>query len=257
MMGALELAMDAAQKELERRASAQVGLFGAGAGGPTFRLPNTPEWPIGERMKHEKDALGLFITGHPMAGFADECVARLVTASLGEVERLVDEREVKLAGMISACRVIRNKRGEKMAFVTIEDERGSVECVFFSDAYQKAQAILSGDRPIRVTGRVERRNEGISMRADNAERLEDLREREARRLEIKVRADELDPDTISAMSALFTANAGGCETYVSVDSGGEWSASLRIGDQWRVAATPRLVEGLRGLFGRTDAVRIQ
>ena len=254
MLGALESAMDAAHAEIERRASSQVGLFAGTAAAPVFKLGTTPEWPIGERMRFEKEALGLFITGHPMSGFTEE-VQRWATASLDQADRLDDKSEVRLAGMIAGMRVIRTKRGDKMAFVTIEDAGGSVECVFFADALAKNQQMLSGDRPVMISGKVERRDGQLSLRAETAERLEDLRERRTRQVEVEVPVEELDRDALASVQALFAANKGTCETLLKVRSPGEWTALLRIGDAWRVAATPRLVDGLRGMFG-AEAVRL-
>jgi DNA polymerase-3 subunit alpha len=243
----LEGVMDAASAELERRASAQVGLFGGKAAEPKVKLPNLPEWPIGERMQNEKEALGLFITGHPMSGFADE-VGRWASGNLGDAERMTDDREVKLAGMIAGVRVIRTKKGDKMAFVTIEDERGTLDCVFFSDAYAKHQAILGGDRPILVTGKVERRNDSVSLRADSAERLEDLREKRARVIEVHLKAAGLEPESIGLVQGLFSGNQGAAEARIKLQTEG-WTATVAPGDTWKVAATPRLVEGLKSVPG--------
>ena len=255
LFAALEGAMAAAAQELAQKASGQTSLFGGGmAGGPKFRMPTTPEWPIAQRMKNEKEALGLFITGHPMADYAAE-VGRWATCTLGEAERLDSGAEVKLAGMIAAVRVIRTKKGDKMAFVTLEDESGSLEAVFFSDAYQKAQALLTGDRPLMVSGKVERREGSLSLRADTVERLEDLREKRTRRITVRLAESDLVPENLDQMQALFKESQGACAARVEVVRP-EWTATYLLDPSWRVAATPRLVDGLRGLFG-TDSVRLE
>ena len=75
-------------------------------------------------------------------------------------------------------------------------------------------------------------------------------------MQVRVRADELAEDSVRAMVALFQANQGGAQASVVIEESGVYEATVRLGDDVRVAATPRLVEGLRSLFGRTDAVRL-
>jgi len=72
LWAAAEDAMQAAQEVQERKNSSQVGLFGAKILPPSFKLPAVGEWPISERMKYEKEVLGLFLTGHPVQAFAEE-----------------------------------------------------------------------------------------------------------------------------------------------------------------------------------------
>jgi hypothetical protein len=58
------------------------------------------------------------------------------------------------------------------------------------------------------------------------------------------------------MLEVIDANHGSCDTVIALEEGGRYCATLRLGDAHRVAATPRLVDGLRGLFGRSDAVHL-
>jgi len=256
MIAGLEDAMAAAQAEAERIASGQMGLFGGLASAPSFRLPrDVGEWAIGERMRFEKESLGLFITGHPVMGFADE-IERWGITPLDRLGQQSDGGEVRICGVVAGQRVIRNKRGDKMAFVTLEDMHGTVDVVLFADVLARSQAALAADKPLLVTGKFERREKGDSVRVDTIELMEDLRERRTRAIELRVRSEELGEDTMASMSALFAANAGGASVSVVVEEAGAFEATVRLGEQARLAATPRLVDGLRALFGRTEAVRL-
>lgn len=256
MMACLEDAMAAAQAEAERVASGQMGLFLGVASAPTFKLPREiGEWPIGERMKFEKESLGLFITGHPVMGFADE-IERWGLTPIDRLPSLQDGADVRLCGVIAGTRIIRNKRGDKMAFVTVEDVHGTVDLVLFADVLARSQAALGADKPVLVTGRFERREKGDSIRVETIELMEDLRERRTRAMELRVRAEELAEDSVRAMMALFQANQGGASASMVIEESGVYEATVRLGEGVRVAATPRLVDGLRALFGRTEAVRL-
>lgn len=243
MFGGLEEGMAAAHAEQARAASGQVGLFGQRIA-PTLRLPSVGEWPIGERMRYEKETLGLFITDHPVRAFADEA-QRWASGSIEELERTEEGREVRLCGIVTGQRVIRTKRGDKMAFVTLEDPTGTVDCVFFSDAFSRSQSALGGDRPLLVTGKLERREGTLTIRAESVEPMEDLRERNTRVVEIRLRAEVVDGAVVDELRALLGAHRGGCATSFTVLDAGQFRAELSVAPDWKVAASPRLVDGLR------------
>ncbi len=265
MWASAEDAMAAAQEVQERKNSSQVGLFGAKVLPPTFRLPAIGEWPVSERMKNEKEVLGLFLTGHPVQAFAEEAAKwatptseldRLPMAESGGQRRRDDTTgDAKVCGVVAALRIIKTKKGDKMAFATLEDEQGTVEAVFFSKPLTACQSALEAGKPLLVTGKLERKGDAIQMLAETAMLMEDLREHRTHAVQIHVRADELEGDNYTRLVELIAANPGNCETALAVDDG-TYTATLRLGEGHRVRATPKLVEGLRGLFGRADAVKL-
>ncbi|MFN7144422.1 MAG: OB-fold nucleic acid binding domain-containing protein, partial [Myxococcota bacterium] len=244
-----------AQQYQAQKASGQVGLFGGMAKAPSFKLPNTPEWAVGERMKYEKETLGLFLTGHPIEAFAEE-VQRFASAPIDGLRRLHDKDKVAVAGIVAAFRVIKTGKGDKMAFVTLEDVGGTVECVFFPKALPRAQAVLEGGRPVLIRGVVEHKGEEVKILADTAEWLEDIRERSTALVELSLRTHELGDDAITALLGLLEGNRGPAAVKVWLEEPGLFRTRIGGGENVRVAATPKLVEGLRALFGRTDAVRL-
>ena len=267
LWAAMEDAMQAAQGVQEAASSAQVGLFGAKVLPPTFKLPNVGEWPVSERMKQEKEALGLFLTGHPVQAFLDEAarwavpisdLPKMPATESGASFRRDEPKapDVRICGVIAAFRIIKTKKGDKMAFATIEDENASVEAVFFSKALAANQAALESGKPLLVTGKLEKKGDVIQMLADTAQLMEDLREQRTRAVEIRVRAEELEDDAFVKLVELVTSQKGHCETAIAVEEGGRYCATVRLGEGFRVAATPKLVDGLRGLFGRAEAVKL-
>ena len=264
MWAAAEDAMAAAHDVQDRRSSAQVGLFGAKVLPPSFKLPSIGEWPVSERMKNEKEVLGLFLTGHPVQAFSIEAakwatptseLSRLPISEPGQ-QRRRDEpsgNDPRVCGVVAAMRIIKTKKGDKMAFVTLEDEQGTMEAVFFSKQLLASQSVLEAGKPLLLTGKLERKGDAINMLAETAMLMEDLREHRTRAVAIHVRADELDGDAYARLLELLAQNPGQCETAIEVEEGA-YRVTLRLGEGHRVRATPKLVEGLRGLFGRAEAV---
>ncbi|MEN9785647.1 MAG: polymerase alpha subunit [Pseudomonadota bacterium] len=258
LMAALEGAIASAQDAQARRTAGQVGLFGAvPSGGLTFQMPKVGEWPVGERMRHEKDALGFFLTGHPVEDYADE-VARWATAPLDQLERVREEADVAVCGMPATLKIIKTKKtGEPMAFVQLEDLGGSVEVVFFPRAFAASRAVLESGRPMLVRGKLERKAEGVKVLAEGVEAMDELREKRTRAVAIHLRPDELADDGLDVLRALLESNRGACPAHVVVeDAAAGYRARVRLGEGWRVTATRALVDGIRGMAGRSDAVRL-
>lgn len=261
MLGGLESGMSAAQAEIALRASGQVSLFGGGGSSkPTFKLPNVGEWPVGERMKNEKEALGLFLTGHPAQAFADEIErwGLTTTATIGEKE---NEAEVAICGIIASKRLIKTKKGDWMAFVALEDLHGSVECTFFPKSLEKARAALDAGKPLLVKGKAERKPEGAKVLADGAELMEDVRERRTGRVELRLRGDDLGEEGLVALRDLIANNRGSCQTTIVFEDAAQladppFRARLKVGPEWQVKASPKLIEGVRALMGRAEAVKL-
>ncbi len=257
LLAALEGAMAAAQDSLGRKASGQVGLFGAVmVGAPTFQMPKVGEWPVGERMRLEKEALGFFLTGHPVEDFAEE-VDRWASAPLDQLDRLAADAEVSVCGMPATTKIIKTKKGDPMAFVQLEDLNGSVEVVFFPKSLAACRAAIESGRPLLVRGKLEHKAEGNKILAESAERMDDLRERRTRRVEILVRADEVNDDALPTLRSLLREHAGACPvTVVMEDAVGGFRARVRAGEEWRVTPSRAFVDGVRAWAGRPEALRL-
>ena len=263
LAGALEDAMAAAADEQAQKAAGQVSLFGgAGAPAPAFRMAATGEWTVGERMKNEKEALGFFLTGHPVTAFKDEIEAfgYKTIADLAAVE--VEQgfvrgggREHSICAIITGKRVIRNKKGDPMAFVTFEDPSGSIDAVLFKDTLAKFSAMLECPKPLAVRAKVEQQpDKPRSLRLEGCEPMEDLRERMMSKVEVRVFASELTDEALTTLKDLFSQNPGTCRTRVTVEDPGRFVAELSVPRAWQVKATPKLVDGVRSLFGRPESL---
>ncbi len=249
----LDAAMRAAQQAIAERSSAQVGLFGAALKAP-WRVPEVPEWPTMERLRHEREALGFFISGHPLDAWGDD-LARHVTGGIADALALPDGREVALAGMISGLRTLLTRRGERMAFATLEDPQATVDFTFFSEKWQASRAVLESGAPVLVRGRVQRRGDGEArFLGESAELLSEVIGRGTREVRVCLVASDLAPDRIQALAGLLLRFPGSCVVKVQVRVDGGALALLDLPDR-RVAADDALRDALETLFGRPDVVR--
>ena len=249
--------MATAQRTQELKASGQVSLFsvmGAGAA-PKLRVSDLPEWPVSRKLAFEREALGFFITGHPITAYA-ELVARIASGSIPDLSGMTDEKEVAIAGMVSAFRAVKTRRGSRMAFVTLEDEHGSVECVFFSDPFLRSQKALAEGQPLLVRGKLERGEDSVKVLAESAELLSEVRERSTRAVALRVDAQEVDDSRRAALIQLLRGSPGSCELTLHVRFPGRAVAVLRLPEALRVVPDDTFMQGLETLFRRPDVARL-
>ena len=123
---------------------------------PQIRFNDVGEWPTAIKLGHERDALGFFITGHPVEAFRD-VVQSAASCTIDRLASQQHDAEVTVAGMVAAIRKVRTKRGNDMGFATIEDESAaSSACSFRTGPPPTA---LLAEVPILVRGKLEKKHE--------------------------------------------------------------------------------------------------
>ena len=142
--------------DLEEPAASGAG--DSGAGEPDLPVPPLPD----ERSQlnvWEKETLGLFLSSHPLKEVRAALKAR-AQFSVRELGERKDGEQVTVGGMITECKQIRTRKGEAMAFATLDDLEGSVELVVFATALAASGDAVATDRVVIVTGRVELKEAG-------------------------------------------------------------------------------------------------
>jgi DNA polymerase III subunit alpha len=153
-MAALDEAVDAGQKLQRERELGQESLFGAEQivtprGGAAF-TGEGEEWPENVLLANEKEALGFYITGHPLARHS-AAIKRFATCDAAGLAERADKEEVSLCGIVAGIKELTTKKGDRMAFVTLEDLSGFIELVIFPEAYLAAAELLKSEEPLLVS----------------------------------------------------------------------------------------------------------
>jgi len=255
MMAGLDDALGLAHRRQEDREAGQASLFAAlpaaeKPGG--YRFPDIAEWPLSMRLAHEREVLGMYLTGHPMEACAED-IARFATCPIADLERKRADPDVNIVGLPEDQRVVRTRRGDPMAFVRIGDERAAVECVFFSEPWSKSQRALESREPVLVRGRVEYRDDEVKILAESAERLSDIRSRSTTEVRFRLSVEELEGDRLQRFLDLLREQHGQCASRLVLRVPGRFDAHLQL-PNLGVEPSTALQEGVRALFGRADVV---
>ena len=142
----------------------------SGFGTADIPLPDVPDFSESQILAMEKELLGLYISGHPLASVA-EAIRKVATMSVRDLSKAEDGAYSTLAGVIIGRKQIITRTGQPMAFVQIEDLTGQVEVVVFPRTYQECADILARDAIVVVKGRVDVKEEGIKILADSITEL--------------------------------------------------------------------------------------
>ena len=166
----LDDALAAGQSAQRDRVSGQFSLFDMGGDdGATLErpLPVTPETPVRERLRWEKELMGLYLSDHPMGAVAEK-VGLYVTAYSGDLkDESLDGQRVVLGGIVTGVRSVITKSKSTMAVVTLEDLQGTIEVVVFPRTYETTQASWVEGSILLVAGRVDHRGDEASLLADS------------------------------------------------------------------------------------------
>jgi DNA polymerase-3 subunit alpha len=133
-------------------------------------LPEVGEFPKDEMLAMEKETLGLYISGHPLAAYR-EVLNRLATSTTAEIAELPDDSEVVLGGLITGIKKVNTRKGDAMAILTVEDLTGTIEVVVYPRPYQKNLLAIRVDEVVLIKGKAKENGEGKKIMADEISTL--------------------------------------------------------------------------------------
>ena len=208
---------------------------------------------VKDRLNGEKDTLGLYLTGHPIDEYEDE-LKQMVS------NRIVDLRPGKessaVSGMVVGMRIMKNKRGESFAFLTLDDKSGRIELSVWAEKFSAYREILVKDALLVVQGNVSEDSftGGLKMVAESIQSIYDARCSKLNRLELSLSGGAEDSPAgwvdkfHNTLSAYKDGNCPVTVQYALPSAAGQ----LKLGKQWKVQPKDELVSRLREEFGKNS-----
>ncbi len=258
LLAGLEEAMDWAQAIERERANHQITMFGGLANGGRKaepRLPDVPPWPENQRLAAEKETLGFYLTGHPLSSIAP-ILQRFTSMDTVKVQEAADGQEILIGGVVNALKEINTKKGDRMAFVTLEDLNGVVEVIVFSELYKNSSLLLKGEDPVFIKGRVDAGEENVKIIASEVLPFEQAVGKLTTSVHLRLRSEGLRREDLESMREIFQDNRGNCPAFLHLLLPGEREAVIDLGDDWKLNSADQLVHRMRDLLGY-EAVSFQ
>ena len=219
LMTNLDVALEYAAKNKENRAFGQTSLFGDSPEEELemLQLEEVPDWPNEERLAYEKENLGFYFSGHPLDAWRSVW-KQTVTLNLAVLDQASENRPYSVLGILSGVRTILTKKGTNMAFATLEDFNGSVDLVFFAEAYEEYRDSLVDDAIVGVVGKIDRRRGRPQLVVDEIRPPDGLDEKEGK--EVHIRIDPGEEEELYQFRAFLFEQSGGCHVYLHLGANG-------------------------------------
>lgn len=220
MSKALDVAMRNAQVVQEERGRGQFSLFGGDSSAPELEhqlaLPDVAQWTETEMLAHEKELLGFYVSSHPLSRFERDL--RNFASPLVDIPELEDGSPIRVGGLINRISTSSDRKGNPIAFVTIEDLSGKADIVFFSDAYASNKHLIVQEEVIMVEGRLNERNGTMSILADSVLPMDQTRERLTRSVNITLPSAAVNEDLLEQLLQACQEFAGQCDLIIRVEN---------------------------------------
>ena len=267
--GALDKAMERAQKAQRDAAAGQHGLFGifdsditTGASSEDA-LPSVAEWDEHTRLQNEKEVLGFFVSGHPMDKYREKLRNMKVVDTATAVEMKPEpqvfrrgrneepQNEIAIAGVITGLKVAKSKRsGEFYAQAALEDTTGKIELIAFPQSYEKLAEKLKIDVPVLVRGVLRGEEDSAPKLAiSSIQALEDVKLKLPEALRIKVPLHNPDVALLDKLHAILVNAPGKGKLLLDLEEPGEFCAVLEPHDVM-VAADRLFIDQVEELVGQ-------
>jgi len=257
MIAGLDMALDFGHSKKQERISGQMSLFDFMAQATPEKppesaliLPDIPEWPEIERLANEKDSLGFYISGHPLDSYMDD-LSRMGSARIDNIPGMMDGSQIGLAGIIRTKKEIITRKGDRMAFLTIEDMHGSVEVVCFPEIYKKMKEFIEDDSPVWVAGTIKKEDGKKSGKilANSIEPLNKACRQRVRGILVELKGDRIGPTVLRPLQDLFGKYRGSYPVKLAVILRDRGRITLSLPEEYNVSISPELTGSMNDLLG--------
>ncbi|MCD5401556.1 DNA polymerase III subunit alpha, partial [candidate division NPL-UPA2 bacterium] len=252
LIASVDKAVAAAQDVQKARERGQKTFFEDFEAEKGFRtdfqsIPPLPEWPESKLLAFEKETLGFYVTGHPLAKY-ESFIKNYATTTTVELSDFNDGEEVSLGGIISGARQTVTRKGERMAFFNLEDLQGMVGVIVFPGTFEKFSSLIKPDSLVFVRGRVDLRGDRPKLAASEIIPLLEVEERLAKAIHIKLMVEGLEKHTLLDLKDILLAHPGDCSVYLHLIGPGEEATALANGEI-RVRPNKGMVSRVKELLG--------
>jgi len=251
MFAAIEDALEYGQQIQRERNDPQMGLFDMGDQKPSINRPTLSEineWTENQLLSYEKESLGFYITGHPLNRH-EALLTKFANANAVTIREIGDGAAVRIGGIIRQIKVIKTKRGDLMAFVTIEDMHGSVEATIFSSLYERVTELLVEDRPIFVEGQVQKDEQALKILAETLVTMEEAEATWTASVHLKLDMKRIEKSQLIEIKDILLLYPGSCQGFIHLAEPEKTETVIALPETMKLRASAGLTREINRLLG--------
>ena len=253
LMAGLERLVGHASRTAQDRDSGQNDMF-AGAGASqveAITLPAATPWMPAEKLYREFQSIGFYLSSHPLDEYR-QLLQKMRVQLYAEFEVSVRAGAVagRLAGTVTGRQERKTKTGKRMGIVSLSDPSGQYEAVIFEEGLARYRDLLEAGRSVILLAGADVRPEGVSVRIQSVESLEEQATKEASNLRIFLRDDKPVQHLTPLLKPLGRERGEGRVSFIVVESDGEREIEVELRDRFQVS--PQIARAIKGIPGIVD-----
>jgi len=251
MFASLDKILDFTTKMHKEKAKGQMSFFDQGFSQDTFKntkdnIVPVKEWPEPQLLAFEKEMLGFYVTGHPLARYAQQ-LKRFTSIHTANLAQCQDEAEIKIVGLIAKIKqTLTRAKQEKMAILKLEDLEGVVEALVFPAAFQKVSRYILPNTVVLVKGRLNLKEDSPKIIVNDLFPID-----EAYKLISAVNIDlsGIRENLFESLKGLLASSNGRIPVYLHLNTPAKSKVQLVVGEGLYVAPSEKLIQDIESLLG--------
>ncbi len=237
-------------KVVEQARQGQMALFDSYASElhSLLDFPETAEWDHSVKLAQEKEALGFYLSGHPLSEYRT-MLLELAPGGTARLRELPADSQGWLGGIVEQIKVISSRKKEPLRFLRLEDFEGSMEVLVFADVYAECQQCVRREAAILVNGRVVREAGEARLVATSIMPLEEAVISLANSVHLHLNVEGLSAQPLRKLQQFFRSQPGYCPVYLHFNIGQETKVVQKLPSTYAVRPTKEFRRQLAQAFG--------
>ncbi len=245
-----------ASKQQQERQSGQINLFMGNqeVQRSSLQIMEYEDFEEQEKLNFEMELMGMYVSGHPLDPYK-EIATKLQTHSLANLQQIKGKdkrKEITVVGLLTSKKNIISKKGDSMAFATLEDLSGKCECIIFPKVFQEYEYLLNTGEMLVITGSTNLEEEPRKVFPQKIELLNEKLMERIRAIKIHLRHQDIQGNSIERLKKLLEDFPGPTQVTLMLETE-EGKALLSLKEKFRVEPTTRLLSRINQNFTKKTA----
>jgi DNA polymerase-3 subunit alpha len=249
LMLVLDEALEQGQARQKERRGGQSALFvGLQSAPRQSHLSAIEEWPESQLLSFEKEVLGFYLTSHPLIRYQKD-IRELTTTDTEALAEMANGTQISIGGLVAEVKEISTKKGDQMAFVSLEDMKGKIEVIVFPDLFRTVRPYLKVDVPLLIRGALDKGEERHKIKASAVVPLDEAKKERISKVHFRLRTPGLSKEQLLRLREILEENKGGCEAVLHLMVPPQSEVVMALSPALTVEPSERMRQSVEGLFG--------
>lgn len=247
MLTILDDILERSQSAQRKRGEAQLSMLMSVLEEKDEGYPEIDEFPENQLIIFEKETIGFYISRHPLSRYQEE-IKKYSHEDTSTLPGLPNGTEVKICGLVSGLKEIHTKKGDRMAFLNLEDMKGFVEVILFPEVFKASLTCLREGDPILVRGTLDLAEDRVKIKGLEVHSLSKGSSSQMKTLHLKISVSSLSPSQLFDLKEIILSNKGAYKVLLHFMDGNERETVVALSDQYRVDPSQKFQNDIKNLF---------